>query len=105
MQKPVALTAAAALAFGGLTFIGCQNGEYGTTMTGGGSTDTYGTTSYDRYRGGNIGTGAGPGGTMPDTPTAGTIDQTSGNLYGGKSTSGAPTTQPVPPDGGGTIGR
>jgi hypothetical protein len=72
MRKTVQFMAAAALAVGGMTFVGCQDKNnpqatpagYNGGMSGGGSTDTYGTGPNDRYRDtGNTGvdTGAGPG--------------------------------------------
>ena len=78
-QSAITLAAAATLAFGAFSFVGCE------PISGGGSTDTYGNTSYDRYRvGGNVGTGSGAVDQNTGTPATGTIDQTSGNLYGGK---------------------
>ena len=91
MRKPIVFAAVTALGIGGLSLIGCGNEtDHGTlTRTGGGSTDVYGTSSYDRYKlGGNVGTGGGPGGTTAAPPAA-VNDRASQNLNGGRSNIGA----------------
>ena len=114
IQHTIRIAAAAALAVGSLTFVGCQSSQGPGTMTegGGGSRDTYGNNNTDRYKaGGNMGVATPPYGS---TSSVGTNDQTSGNLYGGSSNAaaagsnvngssgaqGGGTTTTPPPDSG-----
>jgi hypothetical protein len=118
IQHTIRIAAAAALAVGSLTFVGCQSSQGPGTMTegGGGSRDTYGNNNTDRYKvGGNMGVDTPPYGS---TSSVGTNDQTSGNLYGGSSNAaaagsnvsgssgaqGGGTTTTPPPDSGAPTG-
>ena len=70
MRSKARFFTVAALALAGLTFVSCQNDNnsapsagYNGGMSGGGSTDTYGTSDNARYRStGNIGMDTGAGG-------------------------------------------
>ena len=84
------LVLAAALAMSGIGIVGCQSDSNGnhpgnSSMTGGGSTDTYGNNPNDRYRGsGNQGVGVGD-----SAGTAGSVNgatnRTNGYVVGGGS--------------------
>lgn len=107
MRQYLGLVAAAALAIGGINLMGCQHNDGNDRtadnggMTGGGSTDTYGTDANSRYRGGNMGTDTGSGttGSGATTGNAGTYNGTGGNAPTGNA-GGA--DGPAPGNGGGT---
>lgn len=101
MKKSYGILAAAALAVGGMTFVGCHNNNPDTEPTasvggvgGGGSTDTYGTGSDARMRStGNIGVDS--GGTASNngvTPQPAAVNERPTNVQ--------PPQTPVSPAGG-----
>jgi hypothetical protein len=101
MKKPYSIVIAAALAASGMTLIGCHNSDKNSNpdaavggMTGGGSTDTYGTSSNARYQStGNIGVDSGA--QTPARPLAPVPNDTT---YGNNPP--MPAQTPVAPAGG-----
>lgn len=101
MSKPYGIVVAAALAVGGMGVVGCQNSNKPDTAptasvggeTGGGSTDSYGTSTNARYKStGNIGVDTGA--QTPATPPAPVRNDTT---YGNNPP--APPQTPVGPSG------
>lgn len=103
MNKPYGIVVAATLAVSGMVVVGCKSSNENPNtnpaasvggMTGGGSTDSYGTSTNARYQAtGNIGTG--PSEQTPATPPAPVPNDT---VYGNPAP--APAQTPVGPSGG-----
>lgn len=99
MNKPFGIVVAAALAVGGMAVVGCQNKNADNNppasvggVGGGGSTDSYGTSSNARFKStGNIGVDSGAA-TAPPAPVRN--DTTYGN------NPPEPAQTPVAPSGG-----